>query len=196
MAITQPHRANNKQLSGFNGKAHKKGRNGRMADFFTSKKSSNSKYDLKDEFASRSRKKGRFRTYDEFATRKKRANRYRDFDEFAYRSSKRSLFTDKHEFATRSKKTRKVNISSKFDARIIAVGFKKVKKRNSNKGKRKRGQQSQQQYTPFASSISPFAMPTSHREPQVGLWGGSIGRWSGKDKRAMIPLPEPEKKDD
>lgn len=166
-------------------------------DEFARKRSGRSRYNDKDEFASRKVKRGRFRTHDEFATRSKRSKLFRDFDEFAYRSSKRSKFNNADEFATRSKRTKRVNIDSQFAVRSTAKRFNSSKKlRSGFKSKKKRGKANRSEYTPFATTTNPVAGQRVHREPQIGLWGGSIGRRSGKDKRASIPLPEPEKKKD
>ncbi len=180
MAITQPQRGPARPQSGFSGKAPNK-RSGRLDDYFSRKKRPNPALDLKAGFASRSGKKGRFRSFDEFATRRKRTQRYREFDEFAYRSSNRNG---------------KVNDHSQFYTRAVPKGFRKPRPGNKGGKGHQRRDRNRQEYTPFASSLSPYAAPSSHRDPQMGLWGGSIGRWSGKDSRPMIPLPEPEEKKD
>ena len=147
-------------------------------DEFSSKRRGGGSFFDKDEFASRSKKKGRFRSYDEFATRSKRSRQFRDFDEFAY-----------------SRKTRRVNIDSQFAVRSTAKRFNSGKQQKSEfKSKKKRSKKARSEYTPFASTTSPFAGEKKHRAPQVGLWGGSVGNRSGKDKRPMTALPEPEKK--
>ena len=160
-------------------------------DEFSRKRSKRNRYNDKYEFASRKVKRGRFRTHDEFATRSKRSKLFRDFDEFAYRSSKRSKFNNADEFATRGKRTKRVNINSQFAVRSTAKRFSSSNKMRSGfKSKKKRGKANRSEYTPFATTSNPIAGQRVHREPQVGLWGGSIGKRSGKDKRASIPLPE------
>ncbi|MCF8463969.1 MAG: hypothetical protein K9G41_03970 [Flavobacteriales bacterium] len=132
----------------------------------------------KDEFASRIRKKGRFRSYDEFATRSKRSGQFRDFDEFAY-----------------SRKTRRVNIDSQFAVGSTEKRFNRSKNQKDEfNSKKKRAKQTRNEYTPFASSSSPFAGEKQHREPQMGLWGGTVGNRSGKDSRPTTPLPDSTKK--
>lgn len=148
-----------------------------MGDFFTSKKRGGSFLD-KDEFASRSKKKGRFRSHDEFATRSRRSKQFRDFDEFAY-----------------NRKTRRVNTDSQFAVRSTSKRFNRRKHRKEEfSSKKKRAKKARSEYTPFASSTAPFAGKKQHRDPQIGLWGGSVGNRSGKDKRPGSPLPEVEKK--
>ena len=164
-------------------------------DEFARKRSGRNRYADKDEFASRSKKKGRFRSSDEFATRSKRSKQFRDFDEFAHRSSKRSRFNNSDEFATKSRRTKRVNVDSQFAVRSTTKRFNSAKKQRSGfKAKKKRAKANRSEYTPFASSTNPVAGVKTHREPQIGLWGGSIGRRSGKDKRPSQALPEPEKK--
>jgi hypothetical protein len=147
-------------------------------DEFASKGRGRGSFFDKDEFASRSKKKGRFRSYDEFATRAKRSRQFRDFDEFAY-----------------SRKTKRVNIDSQFAVRSTEKRFNRGKhQKDEFNSKKKRAKQSRSEYTPFASSSTPFAGEKQHRDPQMGLWGGTVGNRSGKDKRASSPLPEPAKK--
>lgn len=147
-------------------------------DEFASKGRGRGSFFDKDEFASRSKKKGRFRSYDEFAMRAKRSRQFRDFDEFAY-----------------SRRTKRVNIDSQFAVRSTEKRFNRGKhQKDEFNSKKKRAKQSRSEYTPFASSSSPFAGEKQHREPQMGLWGGTVGNRSGKDKRASSPLPEPAEK--
>lgn len=149
-------------------------------DEFASKRRGRGSFFDKDEFALRSKKKGRFRSYDEFATRSKRSKQFRDFDEFAY-----------------SRKTKRVNIDSQFAVRSTTKRFNRGKHRKDEfNSKKKRAKEARSEYTPFASSTASFAGEKKHREPQMGLWGGSVGNRSGKDKRPMSALPEPEKKKD
>ena len=167
----------------------------RDKDEFSSKGRGKGSYFDKDEFASRSSKKRRFRSYDEFATRAKRSKQFRDFDEFAYRRSSRSSFHDKDEFASRSNRTRKVNIDAQFAVRTTDKRFSKGRyQKDEFNSKQKRTKQAKSEYTPFASSTSPAAAEKTHREPQMGLWGGTIGRRSGQDSRAETPLPDLSKK--
>lgn len=147
-------------------------------DEFASKGRGRGSFFDKDEFASRSKKQGRFRSYDEFATRSKRSRQFRDFDEFAY-----------------SRKTKRVNIDSQFAVRSTEKRFNRGKhQKDEFNSKKKQAKQTRNEYTPFASSSSPFAGEKQHREPQMGLWGGTVGNRSGKDSRPTTPLPEPEKK--
>ena len=149
-------------------------------DEFSRKRRGGGGFFDKDEFASRSKRKGRFRSYDEFATRSRRSKQFRDFDEFAY-----------------SRKTKRVNIDSQFAVRSTEKRFNRGKRlKDEFQSKKKRAKSARSEYTPFASSRSPFAGEKKHREPQMGLWGGSVGNRSGKDKRPMSALPEPEKKKD
>ena len=183
-----------KEYSEFNRKSSRRSLF-RDYDEFASKKRGRGSYFDKDEFASRSKKKGRFRSYDEFATRSKRSKRFKDFDEFAYRSSKRSRFNDKDEFATKRKHNKRINIDSQFSVKSTERRFNSSKKQKSEfRSKKKRTKEAKTEYSPFASTTSPNAGQRKHRQPQIGLWGGTIGKRSGKDKRAMIPLPEPSKK--
>lgn len=177
MAVTQPNRTRSKQLSGFGSAARGRSKPKPMGDFFSSRKRGGGKGLFeKDEFASRSRKQGRFRMFDEFSTRTKRRNAFRDMDEFAYR-----------------RKTKRINIDSQFNSRSTAKRFKrKSRMRDEFSSKRKRSKRAKQEYTPFATSASPYGA-VKKREPQMGLWGGSVGKWSGKDKRPDAPLPKPEK---
>lgn len=180
----------------FSTKTKNKGRFKEYSEFSTKSKGRGSYFD-KDEFASRKKKKGRFRSHDEFATRSKRSKRFRDFDEFAYRSSKRNRYNDKDEFATRRNRTKRVNIDSQFAVRSTEKRFNSSKKQKSEfRSRKKRTKEAKSEYTPFATTRSPNASQKTHRQPQIGLWGGTIGKRSGKDKRAMIPLPETSKKKD
>ncbi len=147
-------------------------------DEFASKGRGRGSFFDKDEFASRSKKKGRFRSYDEFATRSKRSRQFHEFDEFAY-----------------NRKTKRVNIDSQFAVRSTEKRFNRGKNQKDEfNSKKKRAKQSRNEYTPFASSSTPFAGEKQHREPQMGLWGGTVGNRSGKDSRPTTPLPEPAKK--
>ena len=167
----------------------------REYDEFATKRRGRGSFFDKDEFATRSKRQGRFRSYDEFATRSRRSKQYRDFDEFAHRKSGSGRFRETDEFATRKKRTKRVNIDSQFAVRSTEKRFKKGKyQKDEFNAKQKRTKQAKSEYTPFASSTSPYVVEKKHREPQMGLWGGTIGKRSGKDKRAMIPLPEPSKK--
>lgn len=166
-------------------------------DEFAKKASGKGSFFDKDEFATRSNSKGRFKSYDEFATRSKRSKQFRDFDEFAYRSSKRNSFNDKDEFATKKQHNKRVNIDSQFSVRSTERRFSSNKDLKSDfRSKKKRTKQAKSEYTPFASTTSPAAGQKVHREPQMGLWGGTIGKRGGNEHRKMIPLPEMEKKED
>ena len=172
-------------------------KSGKVKEFseFNSKSRNRSSFFDKDEFATRTKKKRRFRSYDEFATRKKRSRQFRDFDEFAYRSSKSSSFHDKDEFATKRKHNNRVNIDSQFAVPATEKRFNRAKRMNSGfSSKRKRSKEAKEEYTPFASSTSPFAGKKVHREPEVGLWGGTIGNRGGKERRKATPLPDTSKK--
>lgn len=166
-----------KEYSEFSSKSNRR-KLFRDYDEFASKGRGRGSFFDKDEFASRSKKPGRFRSYDEFAMRSKRSGQFRDFDEFAY-----------------SRKTRRVNIDSQFAVRSTEKRFNRGKHQNDEfNSKKKRAKQTRNEYTPFASSSTPFAGEKQHREPQMGLWGGTVGNRSGKDSRPSTPLPEPEKK--
>lgn len=166
-----------KEYSEFSSKSNRR-KLFRDYDEFASKRKGRGSFFDKDEFASRSKKKGRFRSYDEFATRSKRSRQFRDFDEFAY-----------------SRKTKRVNIDSQFAVWSTTKRFRKGKDHKDEfNSKKKRAKKARSEYTPFASTTSPFVGEKKHRDPQIGLWGGSVGNRSGKDKRPMSALPEPEKK--
>ena len=111
--------------------------------------------------------------------------------------TKRSRFNNSDEFATKSKRTKRVNIDSQFAVRSTTKRFNSSKKQRSGfKAKKKRAKANRSEYTPFASTTNPSAGRRTHREPQIGLWGGSIGKRSGKDKRPSQALPDLEKKKD
>jgi hypothetical protein len=179
-----------KEHSEFNFRSSRK-RMFKEYDEFAMRANGRGRYFEKDEFAMRSQRKGRFRSYDEFATRTQRAKRFRDFDEFAFRSGNRNGYRDKDEFATRNNRTRKVNTDSQFHVRTTVKRFNRGKRQHDEFAmKRARNKQNRREYTPFATTTQPNASANNPRSPQMGLWGGSVGNRSGKDRRPQIPLPD------
>lgn len=212
MGLTQVNVNKKGRLAGFSSAVRNNRKGTRMGDFFSSKKRSSSGFSDKDPFSSKSSRKKLFRDFDEFssrrsgrgsfydkdefASRNKRKGRFRSYDEFAMRSKRSRQFRDFDEFAYR-RRTKRVNIDSQFAVRSTEKRFRKRRDHKDEfRSKKKRSKEARSEYTPFASTTTPFAGEKRHREPQLGLWGGSVGKRSGKDNRPATPLPEPEKKKD
>lgn len=211
MGITQVNTNKNRNLSGFNANVRSGRKNARMGDFFTTKSRRHTQRLGRDSFSRKTASKKRFRNYDEFATKSKGGGRFFDKDEFASRSKRKGRFRSYDEFATRTKrskrlrdfdefayrrKTHRVNIDSQFAVRSTEKRFNSRKKQRSEfRTKKRRAKKARNEYTPFASSSSLFEGQKKHRQPQMGLWGGTVGKRSDKKSRPISPVPDMEKKE-
>jgi len=112
---------------------------------------------------------------DEFSSRS-RSGRYRDFDEFASRGSSAGPRSGKRGGTTK--------------------GFhRKASRVRSQKSRKARGRANRNEYTPYSTTVSPGSGEVKHRDPEMGLWGGSLGKRGREKKRKMVPFPE-KKEDD
>lgn len=190
MGITRP-KVNQKRISGGFGSFRAGGaKGGPMADYFSTRSHGPGRVKEHTEFATRGGRKRFFRDMDEFATKRQGGeSRYRDFDEFSRKGGRKSRFRDFDEFTSRS--NRQAESNRRGSAGTASRGFHRSAKRvHSQDSRSARGRTNRKDYTPFSSTVSPFADQIPHREPQMGLWGGTIGKRGGKEKRKMTVLPE------
>lgn len=194
MAITRP-KANHKRImGGFSDGRSSAGRQGQMGDFFTSRTRGPSKVNEHSEFSTRSGRTRFFRDFDEFTTKRQGRSGYRDFDEFS-RRGRQGRFRDFDEFTRRGDRQSEAN--RRGGAGSASKGFhRRARRVNSQDSRESRGQRNRKDYTPFSTSVSPNAGEVKHREPEMGLWGGTIGSRGAEKKRKMVPFPDEEKKDE
>jgi len=194
MAITRPKTSTKRMLQGFTSPSARSGKPGQMPDFFTSRGQGVSKGFLDPGFNTTSGRKGLFRDFDEFSSRgRSSGNRYRDMDEFSTRS-RQSRFRDFDEFTRKGARQRGQSVQGSPGK--ASKGFhRRARRVKSQDSRSARGRANRNDYTPFSSSVNPGAGEKQHREPQMGLWGGSIGKRGKEPKRKMTRLPENDSKD-
>lgn len=190
MAISRPNVNHKRLVSGF-GSLRQGGRGqGQMADFFATRTSRPRRQAEHTEFATRGSRAGFFRDFDEFARKRQGGGgAYRDMDEFSRKRSGQGRYRDFDEFTRKG--NRQAESNRKNNAGKASRGFHRTARRvRSQDSRESRGRSNRSEYTPFASSRGPSGDEIRHREPQMGLWGGTIGKRGGKEKRKMVPFPE------
>jgi hypothetical protein len=142
------------------------------------------------EFATKGGRSRFVRDMDEFAAKRQGGqNRFRDVDEFSRKGSRQGRYRDFDEFCRRANRLAEINWRS--GGGKTHSGFHRTAKRERSQDSREsRSRKNRSEYTPFSTSRGPGGGEPSFREPQMGLWGGTIGKRSGKDKRKMVPMPE------
>ena len=99
-----------------------------------------------------------------------------------------------NEFASIRKRRGKVNI----DAQFALKKPNKVRKGKTSvfaMNKKKRDRKSKEP-TPFAINTASYMPGGRSKKREVGLWGGTIGKRSGNDRRPSQPLPDLRNKED
>ena len=194
MAITRPKTSTKRMLQGFTSPAARGGKPGQMPDFFSSRSQGNSKGFINPGFNSPSGRKGMFRDLDEFSSRgRSKGSGFRDMDEFSTRS-RQSRFRDFDEFTRKGARQRGQSVQGSPGK--ASKGFHRRARRITSQDSRSaRGRTNRNDYTPFSNSVNPGAGEKQHREPQMGLWGGSVGKRGKESRRKMTPLPENDSKD-
>jgi hypothetical protein len=145
-------------------------------------------------FKSTRLKHGTIKVSNQFVMTGSKRKRYRDMNEFSRKKTKISPFKSTDEFAYKRKKRGKVNTDAQF-------AMKKPKKVRTGKTtmfaiqKKKRDQKSKEP-TPFAFSAASYLPSGRSKKREIGLWGGSIGKRGGRDRRPSRPLPDLTKKGD
>jgi hypothetical protein len=189
MAITKPKVSQKRMMSGFGSFRSGSGKKGQMGDFFATRSKNPSKVREHTEFATKGSRSRFFKDMDEFATKRSGSSgKYKSFDEFSTRS-RSNKYRDFDEFANRRKGAKGPSASRKGNG-SKSTFHRKRQVVNSQDTRSARGKATKKEYTPFAITLSLNGGEIQHREPQMGLWGGTIGKRSGKDKRPMQPLPE------
>ena len=139
-------------------------------------------------FKSTKIKHGTIKVTNQFAMSGSKRSRYKEMNEFSRKRTKINPFKPTDEFAYKRKKRGKVNTDAQF-------ALKKPKKVRNGKtsmfamSKKKRDRKSKEP-TPFASNSASYMPSSRSRKREVGLWGGTIGKRSGKDRRPSQPLPD------
>lgn len=195
MGITRPKSSTKRMLSGFESRSSGGGRSGQMADFFVTKDRSPGRTKEHTEFATRGGRAGFFRDFDEFAnSRKGHSGSFRDMDEFSRKGSGRQQrYRDFDEFSRKA--NRQAASNNRSGSGKTPRGFhRRAQRVKSQDGREERGRNNRGDYTAFATRGRDNE-PT-FREPQMGLWGGTIGKRGGKEKRKMVPMPDEGKKED
>ena len=190
MGITRP-KTSLKHISGGFGAIRSGGGNkGSMGDFFSTRTRSPMRVREHTEFATKGGRSRFFRDMDEFAAKRQGGqNRFRDVDEFSRKGSRQGRYRDFDEFSRRA--NRQAESNRRSGGGKTHSGFHRTAKRERSQDSREsRSRKNRSEYTPFSTSRGPGGGEPSFREPQMGLWGGTIGKRSGKDKRKMVPMPE------
>lgn len=196
MGITRP-KVNHKRMpDGFAAIRQGGGNRGPMGDYFSSRSTGPKKFREHNEFATKGGRSRFFRDMDEFAAKRQGGSgRYKSFDEFSRKGGKQGRYRDFDEFSRRANRQAAANRRS--GAGKASRGFHRGAKRVHPQDSREaRGRNNRGEYTPFSSARQPASDDIKHREPQMGLWGGTIGKRSGKDKRPMVPMPEKKSEED
>ncbi len=176
-------------MSGFGSFRSSKGKKDQMGDFFATRSKNPAKVREFSEFASKGGRNRFFKDIDEFATKRSGSgSKYKSFDEFSTRS-RSNRFRDFDEFANKRKGADGPSTARK-GKRNVSTFHRKRQVVNSQDTRSARGKATKKEYSPFAITLSSNGGEIQHREPQMGLWGGTIGKRSGKDKRPMQALPE------
>jgi len=190
MGISRP-KVNQKRMMGGFGAIRQGGANkGSMGDYFSSRTTGPRRFKEHNEFATKGGRSRFFRDMDEFASKRQGgSSKYRGFDEFSRKSGKQGRYSDFDEFSRRA--NRQAAANRRGGAGKASRGFHRGAKRvRSQDSRESRGRNNRSEYTPFSSARQPPSDDIKHREPQMGLWGGTIGKRGGKDKRKMVPMPE------
>ncbi len=190
MGITRP-KASQKHISGgFGAIRSGGGHKGSMGDFFSTRTRSPLKVREHTEFATKGGRSRFFKDMDEFATKRQGGSaRFRDMDEFSRKGSRQARYRDFDEFGRKA--NRQAANNSRSARGKTHKGFHRTAKRERSQDSREsRSRKNRSEYTPFSTSRGPGGGEPSFREPQMGLWGGTIGKRSGQDKRKMVPMPE------
>lgn len=193
MAITRPKTSTKRMLQGFSSPSVRGGKPGQMPDFFSSRSQGVSRGFINPGFSAPSARKGMFRDYDEFSSRKGGGGRFRDMDEFSGRN-RQSRFRDFDEFTRKGARGQGQGVQG--NPGKASKGFHRRPKRvRSQDSRSARSRANRNEYTPFSATVNPGAGEKQHRDPEMGLWGGSIGKRGKEPKRKMTPLPENDSKD-
>lgn len=145
-------------------------------------------------FKSTRLKHGTIKVSNQFATTGSKRSRYKDMDEFSRKRTKVNPFKSTDEFAYKRKKRGKVNTDAQF-------ALKKPRKVRTGKTtmfamqKKKRDRKSKEP-TPFATTSASYLPSGRSKKREIGLWGGTVGKRGGRDRRPSQPLPDLTKKED
>jgi len=192
MGISHP-KVNQKRMMGGFGAIRQNGANrGPMGDYFSSRTTGPRKFKEHNEFATKGGRGRFFRDMDEFATRRQGGSgQHRNFDEFSRKGSKQGRYRDFDEFSRTANRQAEANRRGRSGK--ASRGFHRSAKRvRSQDSRESRGRNNRGEYSPFSTTLGPTSDEIKHREPQMGLWGGTIGKRGGKEKRKMVPMPERE----
>lgn len=192
MAVSRP-KVNQKRMMGGFGAIRQNGANrGPMGDYFSSRTKGPRKFKEHNEFATKGGRGRFFRDMDEFASKRQDGSgRYKPFDEFGRKGGKQGRYRDFDEFSRRANQQAAANRrgGSGKASRGFHRGAKRVRSQDSRAS---RGRNNRGEYSPFSTTLGSTSDEIKHREPQMGLWGGTIGKRGGKEKRKMVPMPERE----
>jgi hypothetical protein len=192
MGISRP-KVNQKRMMGGFGAIRENGANrGPMGDYFSSRTTGPRKFKEHNEFAAKGGRGRFFRDMDEFATKRQGSSgEYRSFDEFSRKGSKQGRYRDFDEFSRKANS--QTAAKRRGGAGKASRGFHRGAKRvRSQDSRASRGRNNRGEYSPFSTTLGPTSDEIKHREPQMGLWGGTIGKRGGKEKRKMVPMPNQE----
>ncbi len=131
-----------------------------------------------NQFAMSGSKRSRYKEMNEFSRKRTKVNPFRSTDEFAYKRKKKGKVSTDAQFAV--KKPRKVRTGK-------ATMFAMKKKKRDRKSK---------EPTPFATTAASYLPAGRNKKREVGLWGGSIGKRGGRDRRPSQPFPDLGKKEE
>lgn len=194
MAITRPKVSQKRMVSGFGSFRSGNGKQGQMGDFFATRTKNPKKAREFSEFSTKGGRARFFRDMDEFATKRQGGGgKYRSFDEFSTRS-RNGRFRDFDEFT--AKRQAEGRARTRHSAGKASRGFHRSAQRvRSQDSRSARGRANKKDHSPFSITIAPAAGEIQHREPQMDLWGDTLGKRGRKGKRKMVPLPEAKEKE-
>ena len=166
-------------VSGFGSFRSGNGKQGQMGDFFATRTKNPKKAREFSEFSTKGGRARFFRDMDEFATKRQGGSgKYRSFDEFTAKRQAEGRARTRHSAGKASR------------------GFHRSAQRvRSQDSRSARGRANKKDHSPFSITIAPAAGEIQHREPQMDLWGDTLGKRGRKGKRKMVPLPEAKEKE-
>jgi len=191
MAITRPKVSQKRMVGGFGSFHSGGGKKGQMGDFFATRTKNPKKAREFSEFSSKGGRNRFFRDMDEFATKRQGGkSKYKIFDEFSKRS-RNGRFRDFDEFTAKRQAEGRSEVRGR--AGKASRGFHRSAQRvRSQDSRSARGRANKRETSHFTIAVAPAGGEIKHREPEMGLWGNSLGKRGGKYKRKMVPMPEPK----
>lgn len=160
------------------------------ADLFVRPVSARNRGPMADAFVSK-RGSGRFRDQDAFSTKRSRGSLFDGSDHFLSRKGRSPRYRSDAGFGNHRYRSAIDIEGSTFGNTSGRSGTGATKGMDHFRQRRKSRNLKRHEPQPFQFQRQP---PPPPRDPQMGLWGGTIGRRGREPKRPNTPLPKSEDK--